>query len=296
MAGQKQGARGRGATSGGSARASKSTGSASGRTAASRGTGNQAAGGGKAAASRTNGTRTTGGRATGSKTADRRGPGSHAGGSQAGGSRAAGATAVVNGASGARPTAAIPAASRPDPAWAARLPWLFALVRPFRSMSGLQLATLILSLCGLGVSIYLTIAHFDTKVALICSDKGLVNCEEVTTSPTSMVFGTIPVAVLGLAFYVFMTIVNSPLGWHWQAGSRRRGWSGAVQSAIPWVRLGSLIVGMIFVLYLIYAELIDIGAICLWCTSVHVLTFLLFCLVVFDACFSWGRTDTGRQY
>jgi len=146
------------------------------------------------------------------------------------------------------------------------------------------------------VSIYLTIAHYDTKVALICSDKGLVNCEEVTTSPTSMVFGVLPVAVLGLAFYVFMTIINS-LGWRLQAAPLRRGWQGTVQSAIPWVRLGSLIVGMIFVLYLIYAELIDIGAICLWCTSIHVMTFLLFSLVVFDACFSWGRTaDTRSRY
>jgi len=270
MAGQKQGARGRGATSGGSARTSRATGN---KTAGS----NARTTAAKPGAAKTS---AADGRAAGSRTAG----------------RTAGATAVANGSSTARATSALPTSSAPDPAWAARLPWLFAIVRPFRSLTGLQLATLILSLCGLGVSIYLTIAHYDTKVALICSDKGLVNCEEVTTSPTSMVFGTIPVAVLGLAFYVFMVVVNSPLGWGWQAGPRRRGWSGAVQSAIPWARLGSLIVGMIFVLYLIYAELIDIGAICLWCTSVHVITFLLFCLIVFDACFSWGRTDTGRRY
>jgi uncharacterized membrane protein len=271
MAGQKQGARGRGATSGGSARASKPAGS-------------------KANGAKTNGVKTNG--ATASRTTASRTTGSGTTGSRTTGS----ATAVASGSNRARASAAVPVATRPDPAWAARLPWLYAVVRPFRSLTGLQLATLILSLCGLGVSIYLTIAHYDTKVALICSDKGLVNCEEVTTSPTSMVFGTIPVAVLGLAFYVFMAVVNSPIGWRWQAGPRRRGWSGAVQSAIPWARLGSLVVGMIFVLYLIYAELIDIGAICLWCTSVHVITFLLFCLIVFDACFSWGRTDTGRQY
>ena len=41
-------------------------------------------------------------------------------------------------------------------------------------------------------------------MTLVCSDKGLMNCEEVTTSPQSMVFGIFPVAVLGLAFYVFM--------------------------------------------------------------------------------------------
>ena len=35
-------------------------------------------------------------------------------------------------------------------------------------------------------------------------------------------------------------------------------------------------------LYLIYAELIEIGRICPYCTSVHILTFLLFCLIVFQ--------------
>ena len=43
-----------------------------------------------------------------------------------------------------------------------------------------------------------------------------------------------------------------------------------------------------FVLYLIYAELIQIGAICLWCTSVHVATFLIFALIVFYTSFSSG--------
>lgn len=267
MASQKQGARGRGSSRAGSARTSKSSGAAGSRTAGDRSTGNGNAGS----------------RSTGSATATTRTA-----------SRPAARTGA-NGASAARADVAAPPPSRPDPAWAARAPWLFAVVRPFRSMSALQWATLILSLCGLGVSTYLTIAHYDTKVALLCSDKGLVNCQEVTTSPTSMLFGVFPVAVLGLAFYVFMTLINSPLGWRWQAGALRRGWSGSVQSATPWVRLGSLIVGMIFVLYLIYGELIDIGAICLWCTSVHVVTFLLFCLIVFDACFSWGRTADARR-
>ena len=153
----------------------------------------------------------------------------------------------------------------------------------FRSMGWMQLATFVLSLSGLGVSIYLTIAHFDTHVTLACSDKGLVNCEEVTTSPTSMVFGVFPVAVLGLAFYVFMTAINSPWAWRWQL------------PAVRWLRLGSLVAGMCFVLYLIYAELIDIGAICLWCTSVHVVTFLLFAIIVFNASFSWGTAGSGRK-
>lgn len=139
----------------------------------------------------------------------------------------------------------------------------------------LQLTAWVLSLFALGVSIYLTIAHYDTSVSLACSDKGIVNCAKVTTSTQSMVFGIFPVAVLGLAFYVFMAAINSPLGWRFD---RRE---------VRWLRLGSVIVGMGFVLYLIYAEVIQIGNICLWCTSVHVATFLIFALLVYEAT-SWG--------
>jgi uncharacterized membrane protein len=144
-------------------------------------------------------------------------------------------------------------------------------------MGGLPLATLILSLYGLGASIYLTIAHYDTHVSLICSDKGLINCEEVTTSAESIVFGIFPVAVLGLAFYLFMVAINSPWGW-------RLSWP-----AVRWLRLGSVIAGMGFVLYLIYAEVDEIHAICLWCTSVHVATFLIFALLIFYSAFHWEK-------
>ena len=37
---------------------------------------------------------------------------------------------------------------------------------------------------------------------------------------------------------------------------------------------------MVFVLWLVYAELFVIRAICLWCTVVHVLAFVLFVIVV----------------
>src|SRR5262249_58411811 len=76
-----------------------------------------------------------------------------------------------------------------------------------------QLTTWVLALGGLGVSVYLTIAHFTSPRILVCSEKGFVNCATVTTSPESMVFGIFPVAVLGLAFYVFMAAATSPWAW-----------------------------------------------------------------------------------
>jgi uncharacterized membrane protein len=144
----------------------------------------------------------------------------------------------------------------------------------------IQLTALVLSLAGLGVSIYLTIVHFGSKNFLICSANGTIDCEKVLTSSQAMVFGIFPVAVLGLAFYVFMVAINSPWAW---------------RSPLPiiwWARLAGAVTGMGFVLYLIYAELIQIGNICLWCTSVHVITFLLFVLLVFTA--TLGRPASAQ--
>jgi uncharacterized membrane protein len=147
----------------------------------------------------------------------------------------------------------------------------------------LQLTTWALALAGLGVSIYLTVAHFTSPRILVCSEKGFVNCAAVTTSPESMVFGVFPVAVLGLAFYVFMAAATSP--WAWRA----------TWPAIRWARFGSVVVGMVFVLYLLYTELFTLNAICLFCTIVHVITFLLFGLIVFSFAAGYGAPETSPR-
>ena len=144
-----------------------------------------------------------------------------------------------------------------------------------------QLTTFALALAGLGVSIYLTIAHFTESTLLGCSEvKGLVDCTKVTTSPQSYVFG-IPVAVLGLAFFLFAAAIMSPWAWRW---ARRE---------IYLLRIASLVGGIGFVLYLLYAELFIIGSICLYCTSVHAITFILFGLTMF-AVAAWGIPKRQR--
>ncbi|HEX9359614.1 MAG TPA: vitamin K epoxide reductase family protein [Streptosporangiaceae bacterium] len=145
-----------------------------------------------------------------------------------------------------------------------------------------QLTTWALALAGLGVSTYLTITHYDSSVPLACSDKGVINCALVTSSAESMVFGVLPVAVLGLAFYVFMTAAVSPWAWRLKF------------PALTWVRVASVVIGIGFVLYLVYTELFTLDAICLWCTSVHVLTFLLFALIVGGAAAGYGLRE--RDY
>lgn len=129
------------------------------------------------------------------------------------------------------------------------------------------IASGLLALVGLGLSSYLTLTHYFARaVPLACSATGAIDCEKVTTSPQSVVFG-IPVAVLGLAFFVPMLALCSPWAW---ASSRRE---------VAVARLVLATAGMGFVLYLVSMELFVIGAICLYCTGVHLTTFLLFALV-----------------
>ena len=116
---------------------------------------------------------------------------------------------------------------------------------------------------GLGVSGYLTYEHFTSSTSLACSDNGVINCLKVTTSSYSEVLG-VPVALLGLIFFVVMLILQLPPMW------RRP------EAAIRWIRLAWATIGLGTVLYLFYAELFRIDAICLWCTSVHILTLVVF--------------------
>jgi uncharacterized membrane protein len=103
------------------------------------------------------------------------------------------------------------------------------------------------------------------------------------------------VAILGLAFYVAAVPLFSPWAWRFQGLSPR---TSRIQRLVPWawrvtqreialIRLASVIIGMGFVVYLIYAELYQIGDICEYCTGVHIVTFLLFCITVFSAAI-WG--------
>ena len=126
-----------------------------------------------------------------------------------------------------------------------------------------------LYLVALGAAIYLTVAHYTSPKVLACSASGRVNCEAVTTSTQSSFLG-IPVAVLGLAWGLGMVVLSAPVADRWDRS--------------PLARRVATGTGMAFVLWLVYAELFLIGAICLWCTLVHVCTFGLFAI-------AWSGAD-----
>ena len=139
--------------------------------------------------------------------------------------------------------------------------------------------TFLLSLLGLAISIYMTYQHFHGSTYLACSTSGFENCTKVTTSPQSRIIG-IPVAVLGVVNYTFMSVLNSP--WVWRAKNY-------------WIHVGRFllsIASMCLVLWLITAELLIIKSICLYCTSVHVITFALLIVLttVSPAQLGWAQS------
>ncbi|MDA8045622.1 MAG: vitamin K epoxide reductase family protein [Actinomycetota bacterium] len=141
------------------------------------------------------------------------------------------------------------------------------------------IAGTVLSVLGLGVSAYLTYEHYTGSTTLACpaSPHSIINCAKVTTSPWSMWYG-IPVAVLGLVYFVIMLALQSRWAW------RRR------LMAFRAARIAWCVIGLASAVRLIYYELYRIHAICEWCTSVHVITFLVFVATIF------GTVSTTPYY
>ena len=127
-----------------------------------------------------------------------------------------------------------------------------------------------LAAAGLGIALYLTGTHyFAGDIPLACSTSGPVNCEQVTSSPQSMIAG-LPVALFGVLWFGVALLLLVA-----DRGEPRR--------ELVLARLAWTTAGLAVVLYLIYAELFLIGALCAWCTAVHALVIGLFLLGVSEA-------------
>ncbi len=146
-----------------------------------------------------------------------------------------------------------------------------------RRVPGWLLATSLgLSLAAVATASYLTVTHYADPAALACPDTGIVNCTLVTTSSWSVVFG-VPLAVLGVVWAVLMTALTTPWAW---------------RSTVRWVdgtRLALSGAGAAMVLYLVYVELFRIGAICLWCTAMHLTAVALFGVILAGRAASLNR-------
>lgn len=127
-------------------------------------------------------------------------------------------------------------------------------------MSRAQLAAIAISVAGIAVSIYLTVLHY-AGATPACVTSGPVNCEAVLSSPYSVVAGSsVPTSALGIAWFVVSALI-----WTRPPGRIQVVWSAA---------------GLVTVLFLVYIEIVRIGAICLWCTASHVLVVALVLIAV----------------
>lgn len=127
-------------------------------------------------------------------------------------------------------------------------------------LSGAWVTALVAAVLGIALSVYLTVEHYAHSTSFACPETAAINCLKVTTSRWSVIAG-VPVAVLGLAYFVVMTVLVA-------APSRA--------AVLRVLRLAGAAGGVLMVFYLVYVELFRVDAICLWCTGVHVLTLILF--------------------
>lgn len=111
---------------------------------------------------------------------------------------------------------------------------------------------------GLLITVYLTALHYDTQIPLVCSHDGIIDCQAVLSSPQSTWFGVPVSAYGGIWFLAYGAIILT-------LRERTTGWRRA------WAMLGAGVV-----CYLVYVEFVQLGAICLWCSSLHLMILSLF--------------------
>ena len=122
----------------------------------------------------------------------------------------------------------------------------------------------ILSLLGLGVSIYLAYVEI-SQVEAVCGPIG--HCNAVQSSSYARIMG-VPIAVLGLLNYVTIMIL-------W--GGQR---VAALANLSTLALMGLTLFGTLFSIYLTLLEIFVIQAICAWCLSSAVISMMLMLLVV----------------
>ena len=129
----------------------------------------------------------------------------------------------------------------------------------------LDVLTPALTVIGLGVAGYLT--YVETQaVPAVCGPVG--DCNAVQTSSYALLFGVLPVGLLGAAGYVAILVA-----WLW---GRFR--SDRLADYAPLAILAMTVFGVLFSVYLTYLELFVIRAVCMWCLTSAVIMAVLMLL------------------
>lgn len=142
---------------------------------------------------------------------------------------------------------------------------LGALLRRERGLTAL----VAMAVAGFAVAVYLTAVHY-LDVPLACPANALINCAQVTSSLYSVVPGTqIPITLPGMLWF----IVSGGLAVVALARIARER-PEPVRLRLIHLLWGAA--GLLFVLYLVYCEIVLLHRLCEWCTVVHLLTLATF--------------------
>jgi len=137
-----------------------------------------------------------------------------------------------------------------------------------------------LAAAGVVVAVYLTYVETSGNEA-VCGPVG--NCNAVQESKFALLFGFIPVGIIGLVGYAaiigpwFVTRLN------------RVPWSDWARVAMA----AGTMIGVAFSIYLTFLEPFVIGATCIWCLSSAVIVTALFWLSAGPGWEAWKRLRTG---
>jgi protein-disulfide isomerase/uncharacterized membrane protein len=128
-------------------------------------------------------------------------------------------------------------------------------------------AVLVLCLAGLALSGYLAVSHYrvhtDPGYHSFCALSKAINCDTVSSSPYSILWG-LPVAVWGMAAYGFMLILASFAGYNPYEG--RQLWASILLTAMLF-SLSSLVFAGI--------SAFKIGSYCILCIATYAINFFL---------------------
>lgn len=118
-------------------------------------------------------------------------------------------------------------------------------------MSRLPAVAVLAGVAGVAMSIYLTVLHY-TGVVPGCPVSGPVNCEAVLSSPYALIAGLpVPTSAAGIVWFGVSAVL----------------WT----RPLTWIHLAWSALGLATVVYLVFIEIVRLGAICLWCSAAHVL-------------------------
>jgi len=127
-------------------------------------------------------------------------------------------------------------------------------------MPRLQAAAILAGVAGIAVSIYLTAVHYAGFVPA-CPVSGVINCEAVLSSPYAVIAGTsIPTSAAGIVWFAISVAL-----WARPCRNLLLAWS---------------LLGLLTVVYLLFIEIVLVGAICLWCTAAHLFVVVLVLIAV----------------